>query len=94
MSAAALAFLGGEFRFVGATSKYGVHRFTLGQPSARGIEDAQVLSASVVEYIRSMDVDTELFSIASDCPADDILELPPGTMKRLNVVNNGIKPGC
>jgi hypothetical protein len=92
MSAAALAFLGGEFRFVRETSKYGVHRFTLDEPSARGIDDAQILSASVVEYIRSMGVDAELFSIASDCPSDDILELPPGTMKRLNVVNNGVKP--
>jgi ATP-dependent protease ClpP protease subunit len=91
MSAAALAFLGGEFRFARATSKFGVHRFTLGEPSAHGIGDAQLLSASVVEYIRSMEVDTELFSIASDCPADDLLELPLATMKRLCVVNNGIK---
>jgi hypothetical protein len=92
MSAAALAFLGGEFRFVSENSKYGVHRFTLGEQSSRGVDDAQMLSASVVEYIRSMDVDTELFSISSEIPADDILELPAGTLKRLNVVNNGIKP--
>ena len=39
-----------------------------------------------------MEIDTELFSIASDCAADDILELPIETMKRLNVINNGIKP--
>jgi hypothetical protein len=92
MSAAALAFLGGEFRFVGDNSRYGVHRFTLEERSSRGIDDAQILSASVVEYIRSMEVDTELFSIASDCPANDILELPTATMKRLNVINNGLKP--
>jgi hypothetical protein len=91
MSAAALAFLGGEFRFIRSGSRYGVHRFTLGESSARGIDDAQILSASVVEYVRSMEVDTEFFSIASECPADDILELPHETMKRLNVVNGGIK---
>ena len=38
-----------------------------------------------------MGVDAELFSIASNCPSDDILDVPPGTMKRLNVVNNGVK---
>jgi hypothetical protein len=92
MSAAALAFLGGGFRFVSEGSKYGVHRFSLGRESPRGVDDAQVISASVVEYIRSMDVDTELFSISSEVPADDILELPWGTLKRLNVANNGIKP--
>lgn len=91
MSAAALAFLGGEFRFVSEKSRYGVHRFTLNDTSARAADDAQILAASVVEYIRSMEVDVELFSIAADCPSNDILDLPPETMKRLNVVNNGIK---
>jgi hypothetical protein len=92
MSAAALAFLGGEFRFIGTGSRYGVHRFTLGEPSAGDADEAQVLSASVVDYIRSMGVETELFSIASDCPTDDILELPHETLVRLNVVNNGYNP--
>jgi hypothetical protein len=92
MSAAALAFLGGEFRYVSDASRYGVHRFTLNDQSPRVADDAQVLAASVVEYIRSMEVDVELFSIASDCPSDDILDVPPQTMKRLNVINNGVKP--
>lgn len=92
MSAAALAFLGGEFRYVSSKSRYGVHRFTLNDRSPRVADEAQVLAASVVEYIRSMEVDVELFSIASDCPSDDILDVPPETMKRLNVVNNGVKP--
>jgi hypothetical protein len=91
MSAAALAFLGGESRYVSPNSRYGVHRFTLNDRSPRVADDAQVLAASVVEYIRSMEVDIELFSIASDCPSDDILDVPPETIKRLNVVNNGVK---
>jgi len=91
MSAAALAFLGGEFRFVSGKSKYGVHRFALNDTSPRAVDDAQVLAASVVEYIRSMDVDVELFSLASDVASDDIFDVPPDTMKRLSVVNNGIK---
>jgi hypothetical protein len=92
MSAAALAFLGGEFRYVSSTSRYGVHRFKLNDISPRVADETQVLAASVVEYIRSMEVDVELFSIASECPSDDILDVPPETMKRLNVVNNGVKP--
>jgi hypothetical protein len=38
-----------------------------------------------------MDVDSELFTIASDIPSDDILILPSETLSRLNVTNNGLK---
>jgi hypothetical protein len=38
-----------------------------------------------------MGVDTELFTIASDVPSDDILVIPKGTLNRLNVTNNGLK---
>ncbi len=92
MSAAALAFLGGDFRFVGERSQYGVHRFAIGNETEKDIAETQVLSASVVEYIRSMDIDIELFSIASEWPAEDIFVIPPPTLKRLNVANDGFKP--
>src|SRR4051812_37253308 len=71
MSAAALAFLGGEFRFVGEGNQFGVHRFTLGPNEIDREGRAQVQSAAVIEYIRSMDVNTELFTLASETPADD-----------------------
>jgi hypothetical protein len=92
MSAAALAFLGGDFRFVGERSQYGVHRFTVEDATAKDIDGAQKISASVVEYIESMGVNIELFSIASEWAPDDIFVIPPPTLKRLNVVNGGFKP--
>jgi hypothetical protein len=91
MSACAIAFLGGEYRFVSGKSEYGVHRFSLNDAGPRQIDEAQQISASVVEYIRTMGVDTELFTIASDVPSDDILVIPKGTLNRLNVTNNGLK---
>jgi hypothetical protein len=91
MSACAMAFLGGEYRFVNGESEYGIHRFTLHDGGPNQIDQAQQISASVVEYIRAMDVDSELFTIASDVPSDDILVLPKGTLNRLNVTNNGRK---
>jgi hypothetical protein len=90
MSAAALAFLGGEFRWVGEKNQFGVHRFTLGEYGEKAFNTAQTLSATIIEYIRSMDVNTELFTIASEVDASDILALPESTLQRLNVVNNGI----
>jgi hypothetical protein len=64
MSAAALA-LGGEFVSSPVNLKYGVHRFALNDTSSRAADDTQVLAASVVEYIRSIEVDVEWFSLAS-----------------------------
>jgi hypothetical protein len=92
MSAAALAFLGGDFRFVGERSQYGVHRFAIENAGTKDIDGAQAVSASVVEYIRSMDVDVELFSIAAEWATDDIFVIPSPTLMRLNVTNDGFKP--
>lgn len=91
MSAGAIAFLGGEYRYLVEGSRYGVHRFALSSSDPANADKAQQISASVVEYMHSMDVDTGLFSLASDTPSDDILELPIETLVRLNVINNGTK---
>jgi hypothetical protein len=92
MSAAALAFLGGDFRFVGERSQYGVHRFTVENATPKDIQDAQKILASVIEFIDLMGVNIELFSIASEYAPDDIFVIPTPTLKRLNVVNDGFKP--
>jgi len=91
MSACAIAFLGGEYRFVSGKSEYGVHRFALNDAGPRQVDQAQQMSATVVEYIRAMSVDTELFTLASEIPSDDMLFIPKGTLNRLNVTNNGFK---
>ena len=88
MSAAALAFLGGLWRYVDGECRYGVHQFT-GLASG---DEAQRFSAEIVDYIRSMGASTELFTYAAETPADDILELPHATLRRLNVANFGYDP--
>jgi hypothetical protein len=91
MSAAAIAYLGGEYRYMSPNSIFGVHRFTLSDDQPRNIDEAQILSATVVAYIESMGVNSELFALASDIPSDDILILPRETLIRLGVINNGQK---
>jgi hypothetical protein len=91
MSACAMAFLGGEYRYVSDQSEYGIHRFALLDGGPNQIDQAQQISATVVEYIRAMGIDSELFTIASDVPSDDILVLPKGTLNRLNITNNGLQ---
>lgn len=80
MSACAVAFLGGEYRFVMEGSRFGVHRFAFERSEQRDFESAQKISASVIEYLREMEVDIELFSLASETPANDILILPSETL--------------
>ena len=89
MSAAAIAYLGGQHRFIDLNSLFGVHRFSLASGDKDNVDYAQMLSATVIEYIQSMGISTELFALAADVPADDILIVPHETLRRLRVVNDG-----
>ena len=73
-SACALSFLGGEFRFFKEGSRYGVHRFAFQNPSPEHTDIAQILSAAIVEYIRSMDVDPALFSLSVSAGREEMFE--------------------
>ena len=88
-SACAMAYLGGEYRFLMTGSSYGIHRFHSDKETA---DLAQMMSAVVVEYIRAMGVNTELFLIASRAGRDEIVTPSQDILVRLNVINNGAKP--
>lgn len=88
-SACALAFLGGQFRFLNKNSRYGVHRFAFENAAPGNADLAQIVSAAIVEYIRNMDVDPGLFSLSARYGADSMFEPTPEQLVRLNVVNNG-----
>jgi len=88
-SACAYAFLGGQFRYLKQGSRYGVHQFKSLRADERIEGAAQVVSALAVEYIRSMDVDPDLFTLGAAASPDDMHEIDKATLERLNVVNNG-----
>ncbi|MEY9120761.1 hypothetical protein [Bradyrhizobium yuanmingense] len=88
-SACAYAYLGGQFRYLNQGSRYGVHQFK-SLHASDGVEGtAQVVSALAVEYIRSMDVDPDLFTLSAAASANGMHEIDKATLERLNVVNNG-----
>ncbi|MDA9512077.1 hypothetical protein XI04_03185 [Bradyrhizobium sp. CCBAU 11430] len=89
-SSCAVAYLGGQFRYLTAGSHYGVHRFAFTKQSSADADIAQVASAEITTYIRSMDVDVELFKLSSAAAPSDMNELDRVTLERLNVVNNGV----
>lgn len=88
-SACAMAFLGGHFRFLSGGSRFGVHRFALTGSPSHASDIAQVLSAVVVEYIRSMDVDVGLFTLTTSAAPTEMFEPSTSQLLALNIVNNG-----
>lgn len=91
-SACALAFLGGEFRWIGDASKYGVHRFSSEMKTDRDSDIAQMMSSIVVNYIGEMGVNTDLFREMSFTGSNNINVLSIERLVKLNVVNNGEGP--
>ncbi len=52
---------------------------------------AQIVSAAVVEYIRSMGVDTKIFALASQAGPSELITPSHEVLLALNVVNDGRK---
>jgi hypothetical protein len=90
-SACTLAFLGGEYRYIKDSSIYGVHRFYFTNKGDQDVDIAQIVSASVVQYIRDMDVDPKLFNEMTMVGEKEINIIPHDELIRLNVINNGEK---
>lgn len=90
-SACALAFLGGTYRFYKNDSEYGVHRFYSLKDEKNGLDLGQIISAAVVQYIRDMGVDPELFSLMTGAGATEIIRLTKSEMERLRVTNGGVE---
>jgi hypothetical protein len=89
MSACTLAYLGGRFRFLSGGSRYGVHRFYFSTSIVQEADVAQVLSAMVVNYLKEMDIDTELFALTTTAGRTEIVEPTRPKLEALRVVNNG-----
>ena len=88
-SAAALAFLGGTFRWIDKKSSYGVHRFSFTEDLPDASDRAQVLSAVVVQYLRDMDVDPGLFNKMTIAGRESMLVLDQEDLAKYRVTHTG-----
>jgi hypothetical protein len=88
-SACTLSYVGGTFRFLHQGSHFGIHRFAFSSPQKQEMDVAQVASATIVGYLRSMDIDTDLFTLSTTAGPDEIYEPSIEELKKLNVVTNG-----
>jgi hypothetical protein len=83
-SACALAFLGGEYRYMVDGSIYGVHRFYFIKSNDQDTDAAQVVSAAVVQYMRDMDIDPTLFTEMTKVGQTEINILSKDDLSRLD----------
>jgi hypothetical protein len=91
LSACALAFIGGKFRFHRNNTLFGVHRF-YSVESQLGDDITQILSSMIIQYIREMGVDTRLFSELVRVGRSEINILDIDKLESLGVINHGIGP--
>lgn len=92
VSACALAFLGGVYRYVPEGSVLGVHRFSSpAGPTASDLDTGQVVAAAIAAYIREMEVDPALLDLMVRAEAAGMRELSREELRRLNVANDGRK---
>jgi len=91
-SACALAYLGGEFRYIESGSAYGVHRASRpGEPRRGDLATGQLVAATVAAYYRDMDVDPRLLDLTMRVSNDEIYVLSETEVIQLGVANNGRK---
>ena len=88
-SACVLAFIGGYFRYCNPGSKIGVHRFHSTTTSDDDMDIAQVMSATITNYLQEMDVDVGLFDRMSKVGKNELYLLNDNELKDLDVINGG-----
>jgi hypothetical protein len=91
-SACVLAFVGGRYRYDTPSSKIGVHRFYTESTTNADMDIAQILSATITNYLTEMDVDIGLFDRMSKAGKNEIYVLGKDDLKKLRVVNDGRFP--
>jgi hypothetical protein len=88
-SACTLAYVGGRFRFLHSGSHFGIHRFAFTSPHNNESDIAQIASAIIVGYLRTMDVNPDFFALSTQAGSNEIYEPPVKQLEELNVVTYG-----
>jgi hypothetical protein len=88
MSACSLAFLGGIFRYRNG-GVYGVHRFYSTAEPHLDSDQAQIISGAILQYLREMGVEPELFNEMTEAGRSDVKILTEDRLLALKVINNG-----
>lgn len=97
LSACAVAYLGGRYRYLDPGSRMAVHRFSTPRagtvaPPDEIEQEVQALVGALVAYLARMGVDSEFFLRMSQRPHADLEYLGRDELARMGVVNDGRMP--
>ena len=91
-SACVFVLIGGHYRFAVPQSRIGVHRFSSTASADADPDRVQMVSATIINYIKVMGIDVALFDRMSRAGKDEILFLAQNDLAQLRVINNGRLP--
>lgn len=93
LSACAVAYLGGRFRYFTRGSTYGVHRASRsGKRHGDELEVGQKISAMLAGYFREMEADPALLNLIAATAPDKLYALSGSELQSLRIVNDGRLP--
>lgn len=90
-SACSLAYLGGRFRWMSDSARYGVHRFWFSEPVKDSVDIAQILSAAISTYVHEMGVSPQFNEVFVSAGKSEMTEPTRDELARLRVTNNGFE---
>lgn len=90
-SACSLAYLGGRFRWMSGTARYGVHRFGFSEPVTNSVDVAQIISAAISTYVHEMGVSPRFNEVFVSAGKDDMTEPTRNELAAMRVTNNGFE---
>ena len=81
--------MGGRFRYIDEKSIFAVHRFYFRKKGTNDADTAQIVSSAIVQYMRDMGVDPQLFTLTTGAGQAEAIIPTREQLLALNVVNNG-----
>ena len=81
--------MGGVFRWLSQQFKFGIHRFSFATRQEREVDVAQIASASIIGYLREMDVDVDLFRLSTAAGPQEIYQPTREALEKMAIINNG-----
>ncbi|MEO5812179.1 MAG: hypothetical protein ABIQ63_08700 [Rhodanobacter sp.] len=90
VSACAYAYFGGLYRFAPRGDRqFGIHQFYMSDTHVGDVGAIQQVSAQVVSYLEEMEVNPNVFSVASFAARDEVVWLTGAQMLQAGLANNG-----
>lgn len=89
-SAATLMYLGGRLRYLPDGSIFGVHQFSIRNPSPDDVGRSQVLSARIASYVDEMGVSTGFLELSSATSSTEINTVDEEKLRALKVITGGL----